>query len=84
MQQFYSFITLRFMSLNMFRVPPRPSSGAYNYTNSLWFYRWSVVVAALLVVVWPAGRPSRPQLTTLLPPRFKVKPEAVNPVVSSW
>ena len=35
----------------MFRVTPRPSSGAYNYFNSLWFYRWSVVVAALLVVV---------------------------------
>jgi hypothetical protein len=37
------------MSLNMFRAPPRPSSGAYNC--SLWFYRWSVVVAVLLVVV---------------------------------
>jgi hypothetical protein len=31
-----------YMSLNMFRAPPRPSSGAYNYINSLWFYRWSV------------------------------------------
>jgi hypothetical protein len=39
--------------LNMFRASPRPSSGAYNCINSLWFYRWSVVVAALLVVVWP-------------------------------
>jgi hypothetical protein len=37
----------------MFRAPPRPSSGAYNCINSLWFYRWRVVVAALLVVVWP-------------------------------
>jgi hypothetical protein len=37
----------------MFREPPRPSSGVYNCINSLWFYRWSVVVAALLVVVWP-------------------------------
>ena len=25
-------------SLNMFRAPPRPSSGAYNCINSLWFY----------------------------------------------
>jgi hypothetical protein len=41
------------MWLNMFRALPRPSSGAYNCINSLWFYRWSVVVAALLVVVWP-------------------------------
>ena len=29
--------------LNMFRAPRRPSSGAYNCTRSLWFYRWSVV-----------------------------------------
>ena len=50
MQQFYKFITLRFVPLNMFRAPPRPSSGAYNYSSSLWFYRWSVVVAVLLVV----------------------------------
>jgi hypothetical protein len=31
------------MWLNMFREPLRPSSGAYNYTRSLWFYRWNVV-----------------------------------------
>jgi hypothetical protein len=53
MQQFYKFITWRFVSLNVFLAPPRPSSGAYNCINSLWFYRWSEVVAALLVVVWP-------------------------------
>jgi hypothetical protein len=46
MQQFYKFITWRFVSLNMFRATPRPSSGAYNCINNLWFYRWSVVVAA--------------------------------------
>jgi hypothetical protein len=33
----------------MFRVPPHPSSEAYNCISSFWFYRWSVVVAALLV-----------------------------------
>jgi hypothetical protein len=38
--------------LNMFRAPLRPSSGAYSCTRSLWFYRWSVAVGALLVVVW--------------------------------
>jgi len=27
-----------YVSLNMFRTPPRPSSGAYNCINSLWFY----------------------------------------------
>jgi hypothetical protein len=56
MQQFYKFMTWRFVSLNMFRAPLRPSSGTYNFINSLWFYRWSVVVAALLVVVWPVVR----------------------------
>jgi hypothetical protein len=40
--------------LNMFRVPLRPSSGAYNCTRSLWFYRWRMAVGALLVVVWQA------------------------------
>jgi len=38
----------------MFLVLPRPSSGAYNRISSLWFYPWSVVVAALLFVVWQA------------------------------
>jgi len=33
--------------LSMFRALPRPSSGAYNCISSLWFYRWSIVVAAL-------------------------------------
>jgi len=37
--------------LNMFRAPLRPSSGAYKCTRSLCFYRWSVAVGALLVVV---------------------------------
>jgi hypothetical protein len=27
--------------LNMFRASSRPSSGAYNCTRSLWFYRWT-------------------------------------------
>jgi hypothetical protein len=53
MQQFYKFITWRLVSLNMFRAPPRPSLGAYNCISSLWIYRWSVLVVALLVVVWP-------------------------------
>jgi len=38
--------------LNMFRALPRPSSGAYNCISSLWFYRRSVAVAVLLVMVW--------------------------------
>jgi hypothetical protein len=38
--------------LNMFRASLRPSAGAYNCTRNLWFYRLSVAVGALLVVVW--------------------------------
>jgi hypothetical protein len=37
--------------LNMFRARPRPSSGAYNCTRSLWFNRWREATGALLVVV---------------------------------
>jgi len=33
--------------LNMFRESPRPSSGAYNCTSSLWFYRWREGAGAL-------------------------------------
>jgi hypothetical protein len=35
-QQFYEFITWRFVSLNLFRAPPRLSSWAYNCIISLW------------------------------------------------
>ena len=63
----------------MFRAPPRPSSGAYNCINSLWSYRWSVVIAVLLVVVWPDHDQQRCYHHAPM-----VKPEAVNAVVSSW
>ena len=36
----------------MFWASPRPSSGAYNCTRSLWFNRWREEAEALLVVVW--------------------------------
>jgi hypothetical protein len=42
--------------LNMFRALTRPSFEAYNCISSLWFYHWNVVVAVLLVAVWPAGQ----------------------------
>jgi len=51
-----------YVQLNMFRASSRPSSGAYiSCSSSLWFYRWSVVVAVLLVVVGLAGRPDHDQ-----------------------
>jgi hypothetical protein len=57
----------------MFRAPPRPSSGAYNCISSLWFYHWSVVVAALLVMVWLVNRLSH---RSSWQPEMYVKPEA--------
>jgi len=50
-----SFISLLldvYVWLNMFRAYPRPSSGAYNCTRSLWFYLWREASGVLLVVVW--------------------------------
>jgi hypothetical protein len=40
----------------MFLAPFRPSSEAYSCNSNLWFYGWQVAVAALLVVVGPAGQ----------------------------
>jgi hypothetical protein len=51
MQQYHKFILDVYVWLNMFRALSRPSSGAYSCISSFWFYRWSVAVAALLVVV---------------------------------
>jgi len=45
-----SFLLDVYVWLNMFRASPRPSSGAYNCTRSLWFYRWRETAGALLVV----------------------------------
>jgi len=49
---FTSLLLEVYVCLNMFRVSPRPISGAYNCTRSLWFYRWREAAGALLVVVW--------------------------------
>ena len=52
-----------------------------NCSSSLWFYRWNVLVAVLLVVVGPVGRPAQPRPTALLlPTRSTVKPEAATAV----
>ena len=52
MQEFHKFITWRLCVAQHVSGASPPSSGAYNCTRSLWFYRWSVAVGALLVVVW--------------------------------
>ena len=63
--------------LNMFRAPLRPSSGVYNCTRSLWFYRWNVVGRGL------AGLPDHDQQRSNRHAPT-VKPEAPSAVVRSW
>jgi hypothetical protein len=65
--------------LNKFRALLRPSSGAYDCTRSLRFYRWSVAVGALLVVVWSDHDQKRSNRHAPT-----VKPEAPSAVVRSW
>jgi hypothetical protein len=64
----------------MFRASLCPSSGAYQLQQQPLVYRRNVVVAVLLVVVGPAGRPDRPRPTALLPPRSYGKPKAAAAV----
>ena len=45
----------------MFRASLCPSSGAYQLQQQPLFYRKNMVVAVLLVVVGPAGRPDHDQ-----------------------
>jgi len=64
----------------MFWALPRPSSGAYTCISSLWVYCWSVVVAALLVMVWQVITWQTMANNTAT---ATLQPEAANAVVSS-
>jgi hypothetical protein len=55
MQQFLQFITDVYLRLNMLRASTRHYQELNNCSSSLWFYRWSVVVEVLLVVVGMMG-----------------------------
>jgi hypothetical protein len=78
---FTSLLLNVYVWLNMFRATPRPSSGACNCTSGLWFYRWRVAVAALLVVVWHLPDHDQQRCYRHFP---TVKPEAASAVVCSW
>jgi hypothetical protein len=62
MQQFLMFYYLTFMYSSTCFGRPRPHHQELNNcSSSLWFYRWSVVVAVVLIVVGPANRPDHDQ-----------------------
>jgi hypothetical protein len=81
MQQFLQFIILTFIySSTCFGRPHAHHQELSNCSSSLWFYRYSVVVAVLLVVVGLASRPDNDQ-QYCYHHAPKVKPEAATAVV---
>jgi hypothetical protein len=70
--QVYYLTFIRMYSSTCFGRPRAHHQKLNNCSSSLWFYRWSVVVTVLLVVVGPV-RAARPRPTTVLPPRSNGK-----------
>jgi hypothetical protein len=61
MQRFLQFTILTFIYSSTCFGRPHAHHQELNCSSSLSFYRWSVVVAVLLVVVGPSGRPDHDQ-----------------------
>ena len=77
MQQLLQFIIPTFIySSTCFRRPHAHHRELNNCSNSLWFYRWSMVIAVLLFVVGPDHKQQHSYHHDT-----KVKPEAATAVV---
>jgi len=89
MQKFLKFYYLTFMYSSTCFGHPHAHHQEFNCSSSLWFYRWSVVVAVLLVVVGYRGYNSQSvKLTTHHPLPWcnctyapSLRAEAVNSVL---
>jgi hypothetical protein len=78
MQQCVKFLLVHiYIKFNMFRATQRPSSGALNCTNSLWF-----CIRGMLLDVWLLDAVSVQQPHVQQPSTY-AKPEAVSSVLGS-
>jgi hypothetical protein len=76
--QMYYLTFNRMYSSTCFERPHTHHQELNNYSSSLWFYRRSLVIAVLLFVVGPAGRPNQQHCYHHAP---TVRPEAATAVV---
>jgi hypothetical protein len=82
MQQFLQFIILTFIySSTYFGRPHAHYQELNNCSSSLWLYRWSVVIAVLLVVLRPVHNQPDHDQQHCYHHVSKVKPEAATAVV---